>query len=59
MQEGYGNIENTTLQEAPLPCILHWNGNHYVVLYKITRSKGFLSLINRFFYQFKEVFSRS
>ena len=22
------------LQEAPLPCILHWNSNHYVVLYK-------------------------
>lgn len=21
--------------EAPLPCILHWNHNHYVVLYKI------------------------
>ncbi|PKP24166.1 MAG: ABC transporter ATP-binding protein [Bacteroidetes bacterium HGW-Bacteroidetes-2] len=21
------------LQEAPLPCILHWNKNHYVVLY--------------------------
>lgn len=24
------------LLEAPLPCILHWNKNHYVVLYKIT-----------------------
>lgn len=23
------------LEEAPLPCILHWNNNHYVVLYKI------------------------
>ncbi len=23
------------LLEAPLPCILHWNKNHYVVLYKI------------------------
>jgi ATP-binding cassette, subfamily B, bacterial len=29
----------TKLQEAPLPCILHWNSNHYVVLYKITNSK--------------------
>ena len=27
------------LLEAPLPCILHWNKNHYVVLYKITNSK--------------------
>lgn len=23
------------LHEAPLPCILHWNSNHYVVLYKV------------------------
>ena len=23
------------LEEAPLPCVLHWNSNHYVVLYKI------------------------
>ena len=27
------------LLEAPLPCILHWNKNHYVVLYKISNSK--------------------
>jgi ATP-binding cassette subfamily B protein len=25
------------LAEAPLPCILHWNNNHYVVLYKVKR----------------------
>jgi ATP-binding cassette subfamily B protein len=29
------------LEEAPLPCILHWNKNHYVVLYKVTKSKRF------------------
>jgi ATP-binding cassette subfamily B protein len=28
------------LQEAPLPCILHWNANHYVVLYDIKQKKG-------------------
>ena len=22
------------LSEAPLPCVLHWNKNHYAVLYK-------------------------
>ena len=27
------------LEEAPLPCILHWNANHYVVLYEIKKSK--------------------
>jgi ATP-binding cassette subfamily B protein len=26
------------LEEVPLPCILHWNQNHYVVLYK--KKKG-------------------
>ncbi len=31
------------LLEAPLPCILHWNKNHYVVLYDIVKSKKSLS----------------
>lgn len=31
------------VNEAPLPCILHWNANHYVVLYKIKRDKIFIS----------------
>ena len=25
------------LSEVPLPCILHWNSNHYVVLYKMPK----------------------
>ena len=25
--------------EAPLPCIAHWENNHFVVVYEITRSK--------------------
>lgn len=27
--------------EAPLPCILHWNQNHFVVLYKVKKGKKF------------------
>jgi ATP-binding cassette subfamily B protein len=27
------------VNDAPLPCILHWNQNHFVVLYKIKRVK--------------------
>lgn len=27
------------LLEVPLPCILHWNQNHFTVLYKITSKK--------------------
>ena len=29
----------SSLTDAPLPCILHWNHNHYVVLHKIHREK--------------------
>ncbi|MGO1594998.1 MAG: peptidase domain-containing ABC transporter [Sphingobacterium sp.] len=31
------------LNEAELPCILHWNQNHFVVLYKIRKGKYYLS----------------
>ena len=31
----------TALCGAPLPCILHWNQNHFVVLYKIKKGKKF------------------
>lgn len=27
-------------KEQPLPCILHWNQNHFVVCYKIKKRKG-------------------
>lgn len=29
--------------EAPLPCIILWNQNHYVILYKISGSKFYVS----------------
>ncbi|MFH6992032.1 peptidase domain-containing ABC transporter [Flavobacterium sp. FlaQc-48] len=31
------------LEEAPLPSILHWNKNHYVVLYKIKKGTYYVS----------------
>ncbi|KFF07181.1 peptidase domain-containing ABC transporter [Flavobacterium reichenbachii] len=31
------------LDEAPLPCILHWNKDHYVVLYKIKKNTYYIS----------------
>ena len=31
------------LEEVPLPSILHWNDNHYVVLYKIKKNNYFIS----------------
>lgn len=27
------------MEDVPLPCIIHWNQNHFVVLYKIERRK--------------------
>lgn len=34
------NISSSELQQnAPLPCILHWNQNHFIVLYKATKNK--------------------
>ena len=35
------NVER--IEEAPLPCILHWNKEHYVVLYNIKKGKYFVS----------------
>ncbi len=29
------------LSDVPLPCILHWNQNHFVVLYKVKNGKKF------------------
>ncbi len=34
-------ISIAMLNEAPLPCILHWNQNHFVVLYKVKKGKKF------------------
>lgn len=31
---------NTLLADAPLPCIVHWNKNHYVVVYKIDKAQN-------------------
>lgn len=31
------------LKEATLPCIVHWNKNHYVVLYKIKKDTIYIS----------------
>jgi ATP-binding cassette subfamily B protein len=37
-------ITLSQLLEAPLPCILHWNQNHFVVLYKISLRNSVCSL---------------
>ncbi len=36
-----GRVTISQLHEAPLPCILHWNQNHFVVLYQVKKGKKF------------------
>ncbi|CAN0599454.1 unnamed protein product, partial [Laminaria digitata] len=31
------------LQKASLPCMAHWEGNHFVVVYKVSNSKVYVS----------------
>lgn len=32
-----------SLEEVPLPCVLHWNKEHYVVLYNVKKGRYFVS----------------
>ncbi len=36
-----GRVTLKQLADAPLPCILHWNQNHFVVLYKVRIGKKY------------------
>lgn len=38
-----GRITIEKLSTTPLPCILHWNQNHFVVLYKIKRNQFYVA----------------
>lgn len=38
-----GGKMQPTLSDAPLPCIVHWNQNHFVVAYKITKSHVYIA----------------
>ena len=38
-----GKISIRKLTESPLPCILHWNQNHFVVLYKVKKEKFYIA----------------
>lgn len=33
-----GRLGLEQLRNMPLPCILHWNQNHFVVLYRISKN---------------------
>ena len=38
-----GRVSIKELKKAPLPCILHWNQNHFVVLYKVKRNRYYVA----------------
>lgn len=40
------------INEVPLPCILHWNQNHFVVLYRVSKKKRKSSPLSFVNYQF-------
>ena len=33
------------IEDVPLPCILHWNRNHFVVLYDIRKKRKLFSKV--------------
>jgi ATP-binding cassette subfamily B protein len=35
----------TLAVEVPFPCIVHWNKNHFVVVYKIDKTESGIYLI--------------
>lgn len=38
-----GRVALSQIGKAPLPCILHWNQNHFVVLYKVKRGRYYVA----------------
>ena len=36
-------ISYNQLDEVPLPCILHWNNNHFLVLYRVKKDTCYVS----------------
>ena len=40
-QKQNARVSIERMQQMPLPCILHWNQNHFVVLYKIKKGKTY------------------
>lgn len=43
LQNTCGRISVEQLENAPLPCILHWNQNHYVVLNKVKKNRFYIA----------------
>ena len=44
------------IEDAPLPCILHWKGKHFIVIYKIGKNKVYVAdpAIGKVSYTFEE-----
>ena len=38
-----GRMSLVQIKECSLPCILHWNQNHFVVLYKVKKGKYYIA----------------
>lgn len=42
------------IENVPLPCILHWNQNHFVVLYNIKKKKKIFSENEKYFFEISD-----
>lgn len=42
------------IENVPLPCILHWNQNHFVVLYSIKKKKNKFSENEKYFFEISD-----
>lgn len=40
---GVGLTFQQLVADAPLPCVVHWRHNHFVVVYRITKRRNFLT----------------
>lgn len=40
LETACGRLQCEQLPDIPLPCVLHWNQNHFVVLYKVRRNRS-------------------
>ena len=41
-----GRFDLESLKDAPLPCILHWNQNHFVILSKVSKNGNRFTIID-------------
>ena len=47
-------LDKLTSEEVPLPCIVHWDQNHFVVVHKVRKNKFFVADPNKSLITYKQ-----